>query len=678
MKKSLLFMFALLFAMSATAQNRAILLNENFDGEAMPEGWSIMDLGAANWSISHTDNAGGVPNEVKFTYTPTFNGISRLVTPVLDLTGVESVMFSLKFAFIGYLNSHVLGIATTSDGGATWHEAWTETFSDDGVFSLVEEVATADMGQPNVQFCIFYNGYSFHFDKWYFDDIQIYTLEELDLGLSSIHVPEVVPTGGLTVGIDVTNHGLETVTMVEAAFEVDGQESVVETFEVDIPSFAGETLYFSHPANMTPGEHNLSCRINLVNGEEDGFAGNNESVMTVNAIIASPDRTPMIEHFSSSTCSPCVEVNEAMAAFCEANPGRFTYTKYQMNWPNGGDPYYTPECGVRGDYYHILGVPKCYLDAVDQYDAIVKQSVFDQHALQPALMDIRGTFSTDGTVINVSADIMPYINVEARVYISVNEKVTFGNVGTNGERVFHHIMMKMLPDAEGTTISFVDGEVQHLEFSYDMATTHVEEMSDLEVAIWVQDYDTKEVFNSRYAFEYTDEHPYPVRNLMLTQDEQASENTMVVTWDIPANGTPIGYDVYVNGELLANNIADTHFNFTAELGLYYIVGVRAVYTNDKTSTLSLVQMTNTWTVGEEQTQLCKAYPNPTCLTVSLEAEKNIQEVRIFDVLGAFVGNVTVQGTTVNIDMSPYQNGVYFLNIRLSDGTSAMQRIVLSH
>jgi hypothetical protein len=112
---------------------------------------------------------------------------------------------------------------------------------------------------------------------------------------------------------------------------------------------------------------------------------------------------------------------------------------------------------------------------------------------------------------------MPYIDANARIYISVNEKETHGNVGSNGETVFHHIFMKMLPDAQGTTVDFVSGELQHLEFTQDMSGTHVEEMSDLEVSIWVQNYSTQEIFNSRYAYEYTDVHPYPVENLTLTE-----------------------------------------------------------------------------------------------------------------------------------------------------------------
>jgi hypothetical protein len=48
MKKTLLFCFALLFAMATMAQPRAIILQESFDGSSMPAGWSTAGLGTSN------------------------------------------------------------------------------------------------------------------------------------------------------------------------------------------------------------------------------------------------------------------------------------------------------------------------------------------------------------------------------------------------------------------------------------------------------------------------------------------------------------------------------------------------------------------------------------------------------------------------------------------------------
>ena len=78
MKKSLLFAFALLFATAAMAQNRSVLIQESFDGNSLPAGWSISSNNS-NWSVSATSNAGGLANEMKLDWNPQFNGLTRLL-----------------------------------------------------------------------------------------------------------------------------------------------------------------------------------------------------------------------------------------------------------------------------------------------------------------------------------------------------------------------------------------------------------------------------------------------------------------------------------------------------------------------------------------------------------------------------------------------------------------------
>ena len=209
MRKSLLFVFVLLFATAAMAQNRAVLLQESFDGATMPAGWSAQDH-ASNWSISTTQNAGGAPNELKLFYNPQFNGTTHFMSPAVDLTGINSVVFSFKHCLDNYSGSHTLGIATSSDNGTTWNEGWRQTYSSDGVYTVSQEISTPDMGNANVKFCIFYTGNSYNIDNWYFDDIMIFTLENLDLGLVSATLPDLLLhlDGALHQGTDVdARHG---------------------------------------------------------------------------------------------------------------------------------------------------------------------------------------------------------------------------------------------------------------------------------------------------------------------------------------------------------------------------------------------------------------------------------------------------------------------------------------
>ena len=560
------------------AQNRAILLQESFNGTTMPAGWSINGQ-PSNWSVSATNNAGGDPNEMHLSWSPQFSGTTRLVSPALDLTGVTSVVFSFKHKLDNYQGNNTIGVATSSDGGTTWNTGWSQNYNTSSSWHVSQTITTPDMGQADVKFCIYFTGSSYNINDWFFDDIMVFTLENLDLGVSGVTLPRFIASGEVALGMKVFNYGTTTVTSIEATYEVEGMEPVTETFAVNVESLQTATLDFTTPTLLIPGTYTVNYSINAVNGQADDDSSNNMLSKIHGAAIGKAERKPMIEHFSSSTCGPCVQPNNVMNNFCNSNEGRYTYTKYQMNWPGNGDPYYTNEGGVRRTYYSVSAVPMAYLDAeVLNFNGV--QNQFNQHADIEAFFDIRGSFSIDNSNITVKADIMPYVDVDARVYISVNEKETHGNVGSNGETTFHHVFMKMLPDAQGSSFDFVTGELQHLEFTHDMSGTHVEEMTDLEVSIWVQNHGTKEIFNSRYAYEYTDEHPYPVENLTLAE---ADGNMMNASWDAPAQGQPVGYNVYVNDAPMAEGITETSYSFDTDPDMFYVVAVEAVYAEGKTS-----------------------------------------------------------------------------------------------
>ena len=624
MKKTLLFAFALLFATAMMAQDRTVLLQESFDGSSIPSGWSINGQ-PNNWSVSATANAGGTPNEMHLTWSPQFSGMTRLVSPAVDMTGYSEVVFSFKHALDNYQGSNTIGVATSSDGGTTWNQAWSQGYSTSSSWTVNVSVNTPDMGQPNVQFCIFFNGSSYNINDWFFDDVKIFTLENLDVAVTGTTVPALVQVGDLTVNMGVMSFGSTPVTSIQATYEVSGMEPVEQTFNVNLDPLATTTLTFDVPASIsTPGSYDIVLTINKVNGVDDDLADNNVWETRFSVPIGFTQRIPMIEHFSASTCPPCVAVNNQMGVFCNNNPGRFAYTKYQMNWPGAGDPYYTAEGGVRRDYYGVSGVPDIYLDGDGTNNTAVNQTVFDQHAAEPGYFDVRGSFSVEGNTIHVIADVIPYVDIEARVFVAVNEKVTYGNVGTNGETEFHHVFMKMLPNGEGSTIGFTTGEMQRLEFTQDMSGTFVEEMDDLEVAIWVQNYGSKYVYNSRFAYEYTDVHPYPVENLTLTE-VAAPRGMFVAAWDAPANGTPTGYNVYVNNELVAENITETEYPFDGDPDVFNVVGVVALYPNDVTSVMVLAAVTdNLQDMGliAEEMSVALNVENPDAELVATNANHN--------------------------------------------------------
>jgi hypothetical protein len=157
---------------------------------------------------------------------------------------------------------------------------------------------------------------------------------------------------------------------------------------------------------------------------------------------------------------------------------------------------------------------------------------------QPADVTIAGNFKVNGDNIIINGSVTPLISGGGyKIYVVVNEKLTTGNKMTNGEKEFHHVMMKMFPDGYGAEVTFTAGTDIPFSYTYDMSTTHVEEMSDLEVAVFVQNVSTKAILNAEYL------NPPGPQNMTATQ-AAIDSNIVNIAWTSPPETTPDGYNIY--------------------------------------------------------------------------------------------------------------------------------------
>ena len=683
MKKTILFTIALLFSTMMFAQNRAILLNESFDSVSLPEGWSTSDNGADNWAISQTNVAGGTANELTLTWWPILTGLSRVITHPIDLSEVSEVVVSFRHYLDNQVNEYTLGIATSSDNGSTWNVGWSETFGTTGGYEVYQLISTPDMGKDNVLFSIFYEGTSYTMNGWYFDDLQIATQDNLDLEIVSVDVPEMINYGYNEISFTVQNMGSTTIESIEATFvDFFNDENVIsQTFNVNIESMEKQELTFSESIFLSPGTYVMPIEIVSVNGTADINADNNYMEKDLNVGMGYAQKIPMIEHFSSSTCGPCVNANAMMLEITNANPGKYTYTKYPVNFPGVGDPYYFNEVAGRAGYYNIDAVPMLFLDGIWQEYTIVTQEALDASYATPSVANIRGAFNVEGNVINITADFMSYIKMEeVRAFITVNEKITTGNVGTNGETEFRHIFMKALDSPTGNKMSIEAGEYKRLEFSYDMTSTNVEEMSDLEVSLWIQNYETSEIYNSRFAYEYTG-HCYPVRNMMA--GVSSDNSTLSFEWEAPEKGSPIGYDIYLDGALIKekhNALSYSTTDFSDEIldGKTHIAEVVAVYENEMTSVGDLSILLSDWVnvyENKAEENEISIYPNPARDFVNISGNDLINSVKVYNCLGMMVEEIEVNANETEINTSDYNTGIYFFNVQSENG-NLVKKVVI--
>ena len=548
MKKNLFLALALLLSVTIFAQNSSFIINETFDSAEMPEGWYFTGEGADNFKINTTNNAGGDPNELYFKSSPIVTAGIHLVMGSADLTDVKELGLSFKHNLNNAQLSSTIGIATSSDNGATWNTGWSKTYSEaasSGQYNINETFKTADMGKSNVLFCLFYQGNTYNFNKWYFDNISIFTLsdEGADIQLSSIDVNNVIQSGDIEISFTADNISKEEITSFEASYEIEGHDIVTETFNTTIAPNQKQKVTFKKSVNLVPGTHEIKVNIISVNGEEDANADNNSMSKEIRTFIKSIARTLMIEHFSSSTCQPCVSVDNDMMTLTHDNEGKYTYVKYPWNYPGVGDKYYIKDCSVRGAYYGVDGVPSIIFDGTTTTKQ-PKQSNFDNSYATPAYIKIIGGYEIEDKNIIVKATITPYIDIaDVKVFMTVNEKTTTGNVGSNGLTEFHHVLMCMLTGSEGLDTSFYAGERQQYEFVYDMSTTNVEEMDDLEVAVWIQSYVTKEVHNSATLTEGFKEDDEDIDNIT---EEQISS--------VQVYPNPVNDRLYIETQTLIQSI----------------------------------------------------------------------------------------------------------------------------
>ena len=600
-------------------------------------------------------------------------GTWRVISPAVDLSGLESLNVSFKHYYAQQMGANLtIGIATSSDNGAHWHQGWSHTYTASGRYEVNEEITTEDLGKNNVKICIFFsNSNDMNFSELNLDDIAAFVQRDLDIEVQDINVDEVQANRSFEVGMRLFNTGADVVTSVEGFYQFDDQEPVTQTFNVNIPGTTFSNLTFEIPANLIPDTYTLTTGITKVNGVEDDDLSNNSRSQTVSVACATAQRLPMFEHFTSSTCGTCPQLSAQMQTFCNNNPGKYTYVKYQMNWPAPGDPYYTNEGGVRKTYYGVNAVPWLFMDGVSYEFDPVTQSDFDAHFNTPAVVEIKGSYFIEGNTIHVTADLMAFADLnDVRVYVSVNEKTTHNNVGNNGETSFHHVMMKMLPHAQGATRSLKAGQIERISFEESMSSTHVEEMDDLEVAVWIQKYESKRVFNSNFLFE-TSTHPYAPENLTL----EKNATTLTATWDAPSGYTPTGYNIWLNETLVAENANGTSRTFDIVQGQdFYCVQVQAVYGDGITSVKAVATDSETWSLDETPLEPLCLYPNPASETVYIQGVA-AENVMIYNAMGQLVKSVR---NTQEIHVATLPNGVYHLIVNGLDGSSKSARIIVNH
>ncbi len=351
------------------------------------------------------------------------------------------------------------------------------------------------------------------------------TQPKYDVAILSLDLPKYVKNNTqVPITGKLRNLGSETITNLKLNYTVD-DGLVISRQITDLKIESGEVYSFTHPTSWTvpsaEKNYTIEAWASDINGQKDENEKNDKLKATVSASSSMVVRKPLYEVFTSSTCPPCKPGNEKLSGVLNQFTNKWTVVKYQYYFPGAGDPYCTAECLDRGSYYgEINSVPRLLIDGQwNDNPNSMTVDIFNQFFNQPCFVSIKGQAKIQGQSVDVTGTIETGIDLTGTqtLYLAVVEKITKKNATTNGETEFYYVMKKMLPDAKGTSVgTLTKGKPfsfnQQFSFpgvyrlpkntadSIKIYSEHsVEEFKNLTVVMWLQNDQTKEVYQSEFS-----------------------------------------------------------------------------------------------------------------------------------------------------------------------------------
>ena len=484
--KKLLLLF--LFSTSLFSQT---IYEETFtaDQTLAASGWTLFsqdtDTGVANNWVATSTNGNGIMASFSWYNNVAYTPNNYAFSPAINLTSYTGpIRLSYKHAAQDPdwdAEKYSLYVTTSPTVAAATTALHSQTTMN-GINTLTE--ITFDLSSyagQTVYLCFRHHGVTDQYNI-IFDDIKVEKMLQNNISLQSVAVQPYITAGSQTYSGTVKNIGTNNVTSYGVTWQANG--GAFQTYNITGVNIApGATHNFTHniPLNAVSGLYNLIFNVSLVNGAVDPDTSNNSLAKTTQIPTGSTVFKPLIEKFTRSTCNPCASYNSStFNPYYTAQNQNFNYIAYQMNWPGSGDTYYTAEGGVRRDYYGVSAITSLWIDG-SEYSTTNTQAALTTHVnnenAKLGYFGLTANRNLSGGNAVVNYNITPYLTGSFVLHAAVIEKVTTNNASTTA----------------GTPIS---GQI-----SASLTGTNIEENSDLEVIVFLQNAATREIMQS---FKATD------------------------------------------------------------------------------------------------------------------------------------------------------------------------------
>lgn len=512
MKKSILAMLALA-GLSHGVQ--AQLANETFNNPGLPAGWSMIKVDNGTVSnifaapiptvltqqawMKRLRNTGDSAMLTVSNFTPAGKADRWLVTPSFTVNDPKMIIKWEDWQSSDATMTDSIQVWVSTTGGATPASFTTKIF--DGRVTPFD--AAIPYGTHGASLAAF-NGQSVRVafrnnntqqGALRIDNVGTQVLNHaVDAGISNVLFNRLVATSGsYPVRIEVKNNGANAITSIEASYKLDAGTAVTQTFNgLFIAPLSTAVLTFTTQINNpSVGAHTITADIFQVNGGADELASNNQSVFNFAVATASVPRNGLIEEFTSSTCAPCASFNtwyDPMLTTNNANDpsSRLTVIKYQMNWPavnppNVLDQSYNPDGATRRGVYGINAIPAHVVNGMPGIELGSAQNLYqtelNNSKQADAYVTIGGSYTIKGDSLIANVTVTPNFtmnNAPYKLYMAATEYKYTNPNATTSQSQYYHAMRKMLPDADGITITnLVAGQTQTFTQKWKFTTGNV-------------------------------------------------------------------------------------------------------------------------------------------------------------------------------------------------------------
>lgn len=507
------------FSTSVMADNRdtdainAVLLEESFEGNFPPSGWTLFSEGfrMETWQTETSKSHSGTHSALGVTqYAYPCN--IWLVTPALNLSSASSA----KLFFYEDADSWNTSIGTNYVAVSTTSPSSASAFTNIAVMTPANHPIEGFDGNAQVLNLSAYAGQStvyvgFHYScpgapnyQWYIDDVKVtipsaHDVMAYSLNMASHYSPNSVVTPQATI----SNEGLNSET-----FEVDfghydfyGSKIVLDTRT--ITNLAAQTSQNISFDNHTFGydEFRFFVETNLA-GDMD--ASNNESSKIINSF---PNQKTVVlaEEFTGTWCQYCPGCASALDSLKHTYTDEIAIVAYHNE-----DDFANSHAVARENYYGISGFPTTIfggtrwrvgganagVDWSGIYADYEQLFFAEQAEFTPYSLEL--SFTENGQVINATAtstfDAIP-LNFNQVIYFALCESHIAYNWQTSMDSL-HFVERDLFPSDDGEFV-YDGGEppalglelLNSVEFSIPSGVVK----DHCELIAFIQDPSTKEI-----------------------------------------------------------------------------------------------------------------------------------------------------------------------------------------